>query len=68
MKADEIRQKNDGELRSQLRENDDQMFRLRLRLKMGQTEGLKKYLTLRREKARILTVLRERETSARQEQ
>jgi large subunit ribosomal protein L29 len=68
MKADEIRQKNDAELHTQLRENEEQMFRLRLRLKMGQTEGLKKYLTLRRDKARMLTVLRERETASRQEQ
>ena len=30
---------------------------------MGQTDGLKKYRTLRRDRARMLTILREREAA-----
>ena len=37
------------------------MFRLRFQMSMGQTEGLKKYRELRKDRARMLTVLRERE-------
>lgn len=61
MKAAEIRQQDDNEMKTKLREADEQMFRLRLQLGMGQTEGLKKYRTLRRDKAKMLTVLRERQ-------
>ena len=39
----------------------EQMFRLRFQMSMGQTDGLKKLRTLRKERARMLTVLRERE-------
>ena len=40
---------------------DEQMFRLRFQMSMGQTDGLKKLRKLRKERARMLTVLRERE-------
>ena len=39
----------------------EQVYRLRLQILMGQTAGLKKYRALRKDKARVLTVLRERE-------
>ena len=48
-------------LSSQLKESADQMFRLRFQMSMGQTEGLKKLRNLRKERARMLTVLRQRE-------
>ena len=37
------------------------MFRLRFQMRMGQADGLKKLRYLRKERARMLTVLRERE-------
>ena len=48
-------------LQSQLNESSEQMFRLRFQLSMGQTEGLKKLRELRKERARTMTILRERE-------
>ena len=41
--------------------NEEQMFQLRFRMSMGQADGLKKYRELRKDRARILTILRERQ-------
>ena len=51
-------------MQGQLREMTDQLFRLRFQMSMGQMEGLKKYRSLRKDKARLLTVLRERATAS----
>jgi large subunit ribosomal protein L29 len=40
---------------------DEQMFRLRFQMSMGQMDGLKKVRAMRKDRARILTILRERE-------
>jgi large subunit ribosomal protein L29 len=40
---------------------EEQMFRLRFQLSMGQTDGVKKVRELRKDRARMLTALRERE-------
>ena len=64
MKADKIREIDTNDLRRQFAESADQMFRLRFQLKMGQTDGVKKLRELRKERARMLTVLREREIEA----
>jgi large subunit ribosomal protein L29 len=61
MTADKIRQQDSTELKTGLAENEEQLFRLRFQLGMGQTEGVKKYRELRRDRARMLGVLRERE-------
>ncbi len=61
MKASKIRELSAGELEKQLAESNEQLFRLRLQLNMGQLEGLKKYRALRKDKARLMTVLTERE-------
>jgi large subunit ribosomal protein L29 len=61
MKIGEIRQQDSVDLKNKLSEADEQMFRLRLQIGMGQAEGLKKYRTLRRDKAKMLTVLTERD-------
>jgi large subunit ribosomal protein L29 len=58
--ADKIRALDSAELNKQLREGAEQMFRLRFHMSMGQMDGLKKFRALRRERARMLTVLRER--------
>ena len=59
--ADKARALDATELAKQLREGADQMFRLRFQLRMGQADGLKKLRSLRKERARLLTVQRERE-------
>lgn len=64
MKADKIRDLDLKELDVKLHEIDEQMFHLRLQMSLGQMDGLKKYRELRKDKARILTVRRERELKA----
>ena len=61
MKADKVREIDSNELGIQERDAQEQMFRLRFQLSMGQTDGVKKLRALRKDRARMLTVLRERE-------
>ena len=63
MKAAEIRELSVSELRDKIKELDDQLFRLRLQKSMGQLESASKLRPMRRDLARIQTVLRERSTS-----
>lgn len=60
MKVDKVRELDAAELQNQLRDSAEQLFRLKFQMSMGQTDGLKKYRLLRKDRARILTVLRER--------
>ena len=59
--ADKARALDAAELSKQLREGSEQMFRLRFQMRMGHMDGLKKLRSLRKERARMLTVQRERE-------
>ena len=61
MKIREIRDLDDAALKQQLRAMDEQMFRLQFQMSMGQTDGLKKVRTMKKDRARINTILRERE-------
>ncbi|HEY3837727.1 MAG TPA: 50S ribosomal protein L29 [Bryobacteraceae bacterium] len=61
MKKHKLRNLDDNEMRNQLREMDDQLFRLKFQLRMGQTDGLKKIRTIKKDRARIMTWLREKE-------
>jgi large subunit ribosomal protein L29 len=61
MKIREIRDLDDAALKQQLRAMDEQMFRLQFQMSMGQTDGLKKVRTMKKDRARIHTILRERE-------
>ena len=61
MKAQKVRDLDDNELRTQLRDMQETMFRLQFQMNMGQTDGLKKLRGLKRDRARMLTILRERE-------
>jgi large subunit ribosomal protein L29 len=58
--ADKSRALDTPELSRQLKETSEQIFRLRFQMSMGQMDGLKKYRALRRDRARMLTVLQER--------
>jgi large subunit ribosomal protein L29 len=61
MKPNKIRELDANEVAVQLKEQQEQAFRLRLQLGMGQADGLKKYRLLRKDRARLLTITRERE-------
>jgi large subunit ribosomal protein L29 len=63
MKVGEIRDLKVDELRQREHELDDQLFRLRIQKSMGQLEAANKLKALRRDLARIKTVLREKETA-----
>ena len=53
MRANKVREQDNSELQNQLRESQDQLFRLRFQFGMGQMDGLKKYRELRRDRARM---------------
>jgi large subunit ribosomal protein L29 len=61
MKAQKVRDLDDSELKNQLGAMEEQRFRLKFQMSMGQMEGLKKARALRKDRARMLTILRERE-------
>ena len=58
--AEKFRALDPAELDKQLRDGAEQMFRLRFQLSMGQMDGVKKLRVLRKERARILTVLQQK--------
>ena len=64
MKADKVRDLDDTELKRQLGEMDEQLFRLQFQMSVGQMDGLKKVRAMRKDRARIHTILRERDQSA----
>ena len=64
MKAQKVRDQDGTELKNQLGAMDEQMFRLRFQMSMGQMDGLKKLRSMRKDRARMLTILRERELAA----
>ena len=61
MEAEKIRNTTDVELKHQERELNEQLFKLKFQMNMGQTESLKKMRGLRKDIARVKTILRERE-------
>jgi large subunit ribosomal protein L29 len=63
MKAEKIREVDSKDLATRLKEADEQMFRLKFQMSMGQTEGLKKYRELKKDRARMQTVLGQRARS-----
>ena len=65
MKADEIRNLSDADVRSRVQELQEEQFRLRFRSATETLEQPLRLRTIRRDIARLLTVLRERELAAR---
>lgn len=57
-----IRDMSVDELRRHEAEMGEQMFKLRFQWAMGQTETLKKMRELRKDRARVLTILQEKES------
>ncbi len=64
MKADKVRNLTDEELQHQERDLADQLFKLKFQMNMGQTESLKKIRGLRKDIARVKTIIGERTRSA----
>ena len=64
MKVAEIRDLGVDELQQRVKEWDDQIFRLRIQKSMGQLEAPAKVREIRRDLARIKTILREKERQA----
>ena len=61
MKADELRAFSDAELRRMLDENHQELFNLRLQLTMRKTKNHQRIPHVKRDIARIMTILHERE-------
>lgn len=61
MKAAELRELSDEELRSKLRELQEELFNLRFQLATGQIENVGRIRTVRRDIARLKTIQRQRE-------
>lgn len=59
-KPSELRDLSPDDLRQKEHELSDQLFRMRLQKAMGQLDVPTKIRTLRRERARVLTILREK--------
>jgi len=63
MKVAEVRELSVDVLRERERELDDQLFRLRIQKSMGQLEAPAKVRDLRRDLARVKTILKEKQTA-----
>jgi large subunit ribosomal protein L29 len=63
MNATNLRDLTADDLRQREKDMDDQLFRLRIQKSMGQLEAAHKLKALRRDLARVKTVLREKETA-----
>ena len=59
--AGELRELTDEELTDKLRESKEELFNLRFQMATGQLDNNRRLRTVRREIARIYTVLNERE-------
>ncbi len=61
MKPGEVRELSVDELQQREKDLDDQLFRLRIQKSMGQLEAPAKVRDIRRDLARVKTILREKE-------
>jgi large subunit ribosomal protein L29 len=66
MRADKLRELDGAELNKQSSDIQEQLFRLRFQMSMGQADGLKKYRTIKKDRARMLGILRQRELKAKE--
>jgi large subunit ribosomal protein L29 len=63
-KGAELREADEGELETRLAEAKQELFNLRFQIVTGQLDNSARLRTVRRDIARILTVLREKEIEA----
>ncbi len=64
MTAEKIRAMDVAELENKLKESGEQMFRIKFQMGMGQTDGLKKLRELKKDRARLLTIIAEKNRGA----
>jgi len=64
MKVEDIRELSIDELHAREKDLDDQLFRLRIQKSMGQLEAPAKVRDVRKDLARIKTILREKQPAA----
>jgi large subunit ribosomal protein L29 len=64
MKPQQVRDFDEQELKAQIHQIEEQLFRLRFQMSMGQTDGLKKRRIMKKDLARVYTELRARELAA----
>ena len=64
MKAFEVRNLSEQEIRTKLEESQEELFNLRFQLSIGQVKDVNRISGLKRDIARFKTVLRERELAA----
>ena len=64
MKKDKLAGIDPSEMEVKLKEIEEQTFRIRFQMSMGQTDGLRKLREMRKDKARLMTYLRARELGA----
>jgi large subunit ribosomal protein L29 len=67
MKARELKELTDDELRQKEKELTDQLFKIRFQHTLGQVENAMKLRNIRRDLARIKTILKEKETDRRKD-
>jgi large subunit ribosomal protein L29 len=67
MTATELRELPDDELRQKLQESKEELFNLRFQVVTGQLDNPRRLKEVKREIARVLTVMREREIAAARE-
>ena len=67
MKAKEVRQLSDAELKNKLNELKAELFNLRFQLATGQLDNPSRIKQVRKDIARVKTIMRERELGIRRE-
>lgn len=67
MEASELRELPDDELRQQLADSKEELFNLRFQVVTGQLDNPRRIKQIRRDIARVLTVMREREIAVARE-
>jgi large subunit ribosomal protein L29 len=63
-KTQPVQDLDEQELKAKAQEIQEQLFRLRFQMSMGQTDGLKKVRNMKKDLARVYTELRSRELAA----
>lgn len=64
MTAEELRELSDEDLRAKVGELKESMFRMRFKLRLGNTDVVSQIRQSRKDLARVKTLLREREIAA----
>ena len=64
MKAYEIRNLSDADIRQKIEESSEELFNLRFQAAIGQAKDVNRITLLKRDVARMKTILRERQLAA----